>query len=142
MFSKLMNHLSHVYTGEIIYVPEKLKVFIEPWLHSQGAKRSQFQRSSGSSFQSGNSTPDPRDGYRWNRKTVLFFCEDELVKAYKDMPVPHIPEKITEEAYCIEFNMDSPEAARVASSKPWQKNTARKLDDEEEKPKKKGGLSW
>lgn len=141
MFTKMMNHLSHVYAGEIIYVPEKLRVFIEPWLHSQGAKKSPWVNQGGEGFQR-RSSPDPRDGYRWNRKTVLFFCEDELVLAYKDMPVPHIPEKITEEAYCIEFDMESREAAKVSSSKPWQKNTAKKLDDDEEKPKKKGGISW
>ena len=140
MFTKMMNQLSHVYAGEIIYVPEKLRVFIEPWLHSQGAKQSQYE-SNRAGFQSGSPT-DPRDGYRWNKKVVLFFCEDELVSAYKDMPVPHIPGKITEEAYCIEFDMESHEAARVSSSKPWQTNTAKKLDDDEEKPKKKGGISW
>ncbi len=141
MFTKMMNQLSHVYAGDIIYVPVKLKVFIEPWLHSQDLKGSKFHRgSTRGGFQRGSTTIV--DSYGWNGKEVIFFCEDELVSAYKDMPVPHIPEKITEEAYRIEFDMDSPEAAKVTSSKPWHKNTAKKLDDDEEKPKKKGGISW
>ncbi len=140
MFTKMMNQLSHVYAGEIIYVPVKLKVFIEPWLQHRMTKRtSQFSPRGG--FQSDPSL-NTKDGYWYEGKTVLFFCEDELVMAYKDMPVPHIPEKITEEAYRIEFDMDSPEAAKVTSSKPWHKNTAKKLDDDKEKPKKKGGISW
>jgi hypothetical protein len=42
VFSKLMQHLDTVYKGEIIYIPVKLKPFIEPWLE---------QRSKGKGFQ-------------------------------------------------------------------------------------------
>lgn len=138
MFTKLMDNLSMVYSGEIIYVPEKLKVFIEPWLHQQGAKRS-FQKSQRSSSGGFQRREHPADGYRWNKKAVVFFCEDELVKAYKNMPVPHAPEKVTEEAFIIEFTLEERTAAVRESSKPWQQGGAKKV---ERSSKMKGGKLW
>lgn len=138
MFTKLMDSLSLVYPGEIIYVPEKLRVFIEPWLHQQGAKKSPWKNPGGGGFQR-RSVPDPRDGYRWNKKTVLFFCEDELTVAYKGMPVPHMPEKIMEEAFVIEFTLEDQTAAVRTSSKPWHHGGAKKV---ERNNKKRGGRGW
>ena len=133
MFTKLMDDLSLVYAGEIIYIPVKLKVFMEPWFHQRGARTFQAQ---GGGFQKVCSTEGR--SYKWNHKTVMFFCEDELVKAYKKMPIPHTPEKITEEAYTIEFTLEPVEAARVQSSKPWQQGAAQKV----ERKHKKGGKLW
>jgi hypothetical protein len=133
-----MNNLSQVYRGDNIYVPEKLRVFIEPWLHQKATaklgKGSSFQ-STGGGFQS--SSPDKSDCYRWEGKTIIFFCEDELVIAYKGMPVPHMPEKIMEEAFIIEFTLEDQTAA-VRSSKPWHHGGAKKV----ERTNKKGGKLW
>jgi hypothetical protein len=120
-----MQHLDTVYKGEIIYIPVKLKPFIEPWLSTRGDKgRQGFQNT-------GRTT----DGFRFRSKKVIFFCEDELLKAYKSMPIPHIPEKITEEAFVIEFTLEPPEAKAVTeSSKPWQQTGAKKVER-----KQKGG---
>jgi len=137
MFSKLMDDLSLVYTGKTIYVPEKLRVFLEPWLHQKA--KSPFHALSqrpGGGFQSMGASN--KDGYRWNSKKVLFFCEDELTKAYKKMPIPHTPEKITEEAFTIEFTLTPTEAARGQSSRPWQHGAAQKV----ERKNKKGGKLW
>jgi hypothetical protein len=130
-----MQHLDTVYKGEIIYIPVKLKPFIEPWLE-QRSKGKGFQgRVLGSGGFQSNVNPSTHNGYAYGNKRVMFFCEDELLKAYKNMPVPHIPEKITEEAFVIEFTLEPPEAKAVTeSSKPWQQTGAKKVER-----KQKGG---
>jgi hypothetical protein len=128
-----MDDLSMVYKGDTIYVPEKLKVFIEPWLDYR-SKGQRFQQQ-GEGFQkrpTGNSLV-------YGSKKVMFFCEDALVKAYKKTPLPHMPETIGEEPFIIEFTLE-PEGAKTAngSSKPWQHGVATAVN----KKKKKGGKLW
>lgn len=140
MFTKLMDDLASVYEGDVIYVPEKLKVFIEPWLHQQstaklGKGSNVLKPRKG--FQSGG---DFRvDGYGWNDKKVIFFCEDRLTIAYKKMPVPHMPEKIMEEGFVIEFTLEEQVAAVRGSSKPWQDTGVKRVKRER---KQKGGKLW
>ena len=122
MFTKLMNDLSIVYKGEIIYLPVKLKPFLEPWLATKFQRRSGFQQSI-------------HDGFPYKNKKVIFFCEDELVKAYKKMPVPHVPEKITEEPFTIEFTLEDHIAKPRKSSKPWQHGTAKVVKRKTERRK-------
>ncbi len=138
MFTKLMDDLSLVYKGDIIYVPEKLKVFIEPWLHQIGSKGSKLQRGSkGGGFQRGSTTVV--DSYGWDGKEIIFFCEDELVVAYKKMPVPHVPEKVTEAEFTVEFTLEEQTAAVRGSSKPWQDTGVKRVKRER---KQKGGKLW
>ena len=86
MFTKLMDSLSLVYTGDTIYIPEKLRVFIDPWLatRKQGKR---FQGQGGGGFQKQSTG----NGLVYGNKKVMFFCEDALVKAYKNTPLPHVP---------------------------------------------------
>jgi len=133
MFTKLMDSLSLVYTGDTIYIPEKLRVFIDPWLatRKQGKR---FQGQGGGGFQKQSTG----NGLVYGNKKVMFFCEDALVKAYKNTPLPHVPETIGEEPFIIEFTLE-PEGAKTAneSSKPWQHGVATAV-----KKKKKGGRLW
>jgi hypothetical protein len=132
-----MDDLSMVYKGEVIYVPEKLKVFLEPWLHQNAPRKmGKFLQQSGG-FQKGSVSFD--DGYHWNSKKVIFFCEDELVVAYKKMPVPHIPERVTDAEFTIEFTLEETTAAKRASSKPWQDTGVKAVKREN---KQKGGKLW
>jgi len=126
MFTKLMDDLYSVYEGDVIYIPLKLKVFIEPWLQTkQGSASSRgFQGRGG--FQKATLNGE----FSYKDKKVLFFCEDKLSTAYKKMPVPHQPEKITEEAFVIEFTLEERKAAR-RSSKPWEKGAAKKVQRED-----------
>lgn len=138
MFTKLMDDLSRVYTGKIIYVPNKLKVFIEPWLATKSSAKLGKGSTAlqGSGFQGGGKRD--ADGLKYGDKKVIFFSEAALVKAYKKTPLPHMPETIGEEPFIIEFTLE-PEGAKSAndSSKPWQHGVATAV-----KKKKKGGRLW
>lgn len=116
MFTKLMDSLYHIYGGEVIYLPDKLKPFIEPWLNQQSNKPT-FHKTGG--FQR-TSRPD---GLQYRGKKVLFFSEDSLVKSYKAMPLPYTPEKTAEEDYVIEFSLEIIETkkANKDSSRDWWK---------------------
>lgn len=138
MFTKLMDNLYHIYSGEVIYLPDKLKPFLEPWLKQQAGiplGHPGLSKLTGrSGFQSGATKPES-DGLEYRGKKVLFFCEDSLVKSYKATPLPYTPEKIAEEDYVIEFSLEVVETKRAnkdSSKDWWKKRQATKVT-----PKKK-----
>ncbi|MHA2070145.1 MAG: hypothetical protein ACXABY_37740 [Candidatus Thorarchaeota archaeon] len=122
MFTNFMDCLHQVYKGDIIYVPVKLKAFLEPWLATRGDKR-------GGGFQGrgGFQKPSTDGKFVYRNKEVTFYCEDELVKAYKKMPIPHVPEKIMEEAFVIEFTLEEARAVTGAVKVERKKKGGEKL---------------
>lgn len=125
MFTNLMKQLHNIYEGDVIYLPDKIQMFIEPWLKQQaGNKRMTItQRQYG--FQSGN--PETSNGYHYQGKKVIFFDEDNLVAAYKTMPIPHKIETVCEEPFVIEFTLENMKRCDE-NSKPWQHNAAKKVE--------------
>jgi len=103
MFTDTLNKLHDAFPGNVIYIPESLKIFVEPFLKVSNKRSSAIVQSLGTV---NISTQRTATGYYWNRKEVKFYKEEEVVEAYRKMPIPHTPVSAYENSFIIEFSLN------------------------------------